>query len=154
MVDHIDQEEAATALAGIQQQRAFVAARFATFRWLHPVVGLVMGLAAASLAFRNMFVLITAVIIYLVGLPYALGTPSRAGVLPRESSRYVAQIFLGSMALMAILALALTGQQFGLWWLSVASGVLAAIAVIGLGRRRLATLRRDVVGESADTNNR
>lgn len=154
MPDSRDQEEARAALADVSRQRAFVAERFAKARWLHPVVGLVMGLAAASLAFHNIGILIAAVVVYLVGLVYASGTPAQAGIVPRDNGRSIAQVFIGAMVLLAILALALTGQQFDLWWLSVLAGVLAALAVIRVGRWRLTALRNDLLAGPVDATDR
>jgi hypothetical protein len=150
MADDAERDDAMQALADVRDQQGFVAQRFATLRRLYLVTGLVMGAAAAILAVGNTVVVVVAMIVYMIGVIYTLGTPTWVGVVPRDGVRSAGQVFLGAFVLLAIFALALVGQQLRLWWLYVAAGVIALVTANVVGRWRLATIRRGIVDGAGD----
>lgn len=145
MTGNDEQSDAAEAWAVIQRDRVAVIERLSARSRAQSLIAVVMGAATASLAIGNTVVLTVATVVYIVGLLLVFGTPARVGMVPRDSRRSVAQVFLGAMALLGVFAVGLTGPQFGLWWLSVLAGVLVIVVVAGVVRWRRNALRRELL---------
>jgi hypothetical protein len=150
MADDVEPDQARQALADMRDQQDFVAQRFAKLRRLHLVIGLAMGVAAGTLAVENKVVLVVAVIVYMIGVVYTLGTPTWIGVVPRDDARSAAQVGLGAFALLGVLSLAAIGASLRFWWLCVAAGAISVAAVIVVGRWRLTAIRRRIVDGAGD----
>ncbi|MGW4467996.1 hypothetical protein [Micromonospora sp. NPDC004704] len=135
-----ERRDAEEALAVIRQEQAAVADRLneaetGGSRWVVPVV---MGAAVAALLVDSAVVLVVATVVYLAGTLMALGTPVRAGVVPRENRRSLVQVCIGTAALFAVFTAGMAGQQFELWWLTGLAAVSAVAVTIGVMRWRRA----------------
>jgi hypothetical protein len=142
---------AADALADIERQQTFVTQRLGGFSWLPPVVAMVLAAAAASLAYRNgvqgygehmrqmgvHFVVVQ--VIYLAAFIPLLGTPVRAGVIPREGRQSRRQVFALCAVLLSVPQVAMLGP----WWTAIVAGAGAGVAVLVLSRWRLAATLRE-----------
>ena len=138
----MDVQEAAAALAAIeeQQQQQFVTAQLDKYRWHHPALGLVLGLAAASLMWRNLAWFIVVFVLFLYGALRVIGTPARLGVMPRNDGPGF------SIRLVASLAVAITAPglaMVGPRWVPLAVGGCVAVIVPTLGWWKLAAMRAD-----------
>ena len=137
-----DQERASAAsaaLADIERQQLFVTQRLGGFTWLPPVVAVVLALAAASLAYRNDVLFIVVVVIYLAAFIPLVGTPVRAGVIPREGRKSLGPVYALCFVLLSVPPLAMLGP----WWTALVAGAGAGVAVVALSRWRLAVALRE-----------
>jgi hypothetical protein len=130
---------ASAALADIEEQQLYVTQRLGGFTWLHPVVAVVLALAAASLAFRNdaLFVVVQAV--YLAAVIPLLGVPVGRGVIPREGRQSRRPVAALCFLLVFVPPLAMLGP----WWTAIVAGACAGVAVVVLSRWRLAATLRE-----------
>jgi len=94
----------------------------------------VLALAAASLAYRSVVLMVVVQVIYLAALIPLVGTPVRAGVLPRESRKSLRAVFALCLLLLAVPQLAMLGP----WWTAIVAGVGTGVAVVAFSRWRLA----------------
>lgn len=133
--------DAATALAEIERQHRFVSERLGSYRWWYPVLGLLLGAAVASLAWRGTVLFLVVVTLFLAAPILLFGTPARLGIVPREDRRHnIVMIWVCSGFLFTMPWLA----SLGPWWVSIVMGVLTAGFVTLFGRWRLATIRADL----------
>jgi len=141
----MNENEAAEALAVIRQERLAAAERLGATGPPAVVAAVVMGVATAALAVHSTVVVAVSTVVFMIGLLVVFGTSARAGMVPRDSLRSAARVFLGAMALLGLFAVGLTGQQFGLRWLSVAAGVLVLVAALCVVRWWRGGLRRELL---------
>jgi hypothetical protein len=141
----MNENEAAEALAVIRQERLAAAERLGATGPLAVAAAVVMGVATAALAVHSTVVAAVSTVVFMIGLLFVFGTSARAGMVPRDSLRSAARVFLGAMALLALFAVGLTGQQFGLRWLSIVAGVLSLVAALGVARWWRGGLRRELL---------
>ncbi len=138
MVDPDDRQRASAAeaaLADIERQQVFVTQRLGVFVLPPPVVAVVLAIAAASLAYRNGVLFVVVLVIYLAAFIPLLGTPIRAGVIPREGRQSRRPVFALCVVLLSVPSLAMLGP----WWTAIVAGAVAGVAVVVLSRWRLAT---------------
>jgi hypothetical protein len=141
----MNENEAAEELAVIRQERLAAAERLGATGPLPVAAAVVMGAATAALAIHGTVVVAVSTVVFMIGLLIVFGTSARAGMVPRDSLRSTARIFLGAMTLLAVFAVGLTGQQLGLRWLPVVAGVLALAAALGVVRWWRGGLRRELL---------
>lgn len=134
-------DAATAALAEIERQQRFVSERLGSYRWWYPVFGLLLGVALASLAWRQTVLFLVVVTLFLAAPLLLLGTPARLGIAPREDRRHnVVMIWVccGFLFTMPWLA------SLGPWWVSIVVGVLTTGFVTLFGWWRRATIRADL----------
>lgn len=134
----VDREQAAAALAAIDEQRQEVAARLRRYAWLYPALGVSLGLLAASLLWHDEAWFVVVVALYALALVPVLGTPVRLGVVPRDGPRGAG--LLAGLVLLGAPQVAAHGPG----WAPIAVGVFVAGFVTGFGRWRLAAMRADL----------
>jgi hypothetical protein len=98
------------------------------------VVAVVLALAAASLAYRNMALFVVVQVVYLAAFIPLVGTPVRTGVIPREGRHSLRLVFALCVLLLSVPSLAMLGP----WWTAIVAGSGAGVAVVVLSRWRLA----------------
>jgi len=140
----MNENEAAEALAVIRQERLAAAERLGATGPLAVVAAVVMGVATAALAVHSTVVVAVSTVVFMI-LLVVFGTSARAGMVPRDSLRSAVRVFLAAMALLGLFAVGLTGQQFGLRWLSIVAGVLSLVAALGVVRWWRGGLRRELL---------
>jgi hypothetical protein len=130
---------ASAALADIERQQLFITGRLSEFARLPSVVAVVLALAAASLAYRNIVLFVVVQVIYMAALVPLVGAPLRSGVIPRESRQGLRLVFVLCVVLLSVPQLAMLGP----WWTAIVAGAGAGVAVVVLSRWRLAATLRE-----------
>ncbi len=133
---------AAAALADVEAQQNAVSQRIGAEIWPPPALGLVLGVLAASLAWRNVVLFVVVTVLYLASLLWLVGTPARLGVVPRNGRRSLAATLVACVFAMGTPQLAMTGP----WWTAIAAGAFATVFVPLFGRWRRAQLLHELAG--------
>ncbi len=128
-------------LADIDRQQRFIAQQLGRYQWRYPLLGVVLGAAAASLAWRNIVWICVVTVLFMVSVLPLVGTPAKLGIVPRGDSRGSRLlVIVGCVVLLTTPLVATAGP----WWTAPAAGAFILLFVTAFGRVRLAAERAEL----------
>ena len=120
----------------------FAEQRLRRHAWRYPVTAVVLGLTTAGLGWLAklpdsvaLVVFVAVVLLHMYGMLVLVGTPARAGVVPRhDDNRSTALLWFACIVVLGSPAAA----TLGAWWLAPLIGGIELLLLLGYGRLRLA----------------
>jgi hypothetical protein len=125
----------------------FAEQRLRRYAWRYPVTAMVLGLATAALGWMAKFpdavalvVFIAVFLLHMYGMLVMVGTPARAGVVPRhDDNRSKTLLWFACIVVLS----APVAATLGSWWQAPLTGGIEVLLLLGYGRNRLAA---DIAG--------